>query len=222
VSLQSIVKQTIGIRTLLQQAAVPMSDQEQTTANMAIVVHSNRWMIPAGTLEKQLLSLSWPGGTMNTVVDWYKDKDEIMNPAEVAKKNKIDWSADALAHQTETEKDKLVCNDVEKEMCVVDETIETKEVKKDDGVATQSQEKNLTFTKKATVHFVSKGRGVTGFTQERAGVKVTSDSANVDPFLTIGIAAGTACLSCVSTMNEPASHWHEREPSASPMPMDGE
>ena len=61
--------------------------------------------------------------------------------------------------------------------------------------------RNLKYVKKATVHFVSKGRGVSGFTQERAGVKDTSDSADVDPFLT---------------------KIESREPSASPMPMDGE
>ena len=42
---------------------------------------------------------------------------------------------------------------------------------------------------------------MSGFTQERAGVKDTSDSADVDPFLT---------------------KIESREPSASPMPMDGE
>jgi hypothetical protein len=79
-----------------------------------------------------------------------------------------------------------------------EETMEDEEVKLGNAVA---QEKNLKFTNKATVHFVSKGRGVLGFTQERARVKDTSDLADVDPFL-------TKIESC--------------EPSASPMPMDGE
>jgi hypothetical protein len=84
------------------------------------------------------------------------------------------------------------------EKFIVDVTVEDEAVKQVNDVV---KGKNLQYAKKATVHFVSKGRGVTGFTQERAGVKDTSDSADVDPFL-------TKIESC--------------EPSASPMPMDGE
>ena len=134
---------------------------------------------------------------MNTVVDRFKGQDEVMSAAEVAKKNKIGETADHTVDQTE-QKMKIDHNGVAGEKFTVDATIEDEEVKQGNDVV---KGKNLKYAKKATVHFVSKGRGVSGFTQERAGVKDTSDSADVDPFLT---------------------KIESREPSASPMPMDGE
>ena len=111
----------------------------------------------------------------------HRSKDEIMDAAEVAKKNKIEATAD----QIEREMEKVS----------VDETEDDEEVKSgNEGAAVK-------HTKKVTVYFVSKGRGVSGFTQERAGVKGNSDSADVDPFLT------------------KIESW---EPPASLMPMDGE
>ena len=67
----------------------------------------------------------------------------------------------------------------------------------------------------------SKGRGVSRFTKGLGGVKDSSDSADVNPFLTVGAVSEAACLSCVSTMNEPAGDWHDCEPPASSMAMDG-
>jgi hypothetical protein len=131
--------------------------------------------------------LFWQGDTINSLIG--RSKDDIIDPAEVAKKNKIEWSADALAHQTETEKDKLVCNDVKREMCVVDETIETKEVKQDDGVATQSQ--NL--QKKVSAYCVSKGRGVTESKRDRDQIMDTVDSEDSVPFLNTADGAGQTC-----------------------------
>ena len=103
----------------------------------------------------------------------HRSKDEIIDVAEVAKKNKIEATADQIERKMEDDE----------------------EVKPGNEVA------EVKHTKKVTVHFVSKGRGVSGFTQERAGVKGTSDSADVNPFL-------TKIESC--------------ETPASLMPMDGE
>jgi hypothetical protein len=44
------------------------------------------------------------------------------------------------------------------------------------------QEKRLKYAKKASIHFVSKGRGVSENKEDRALVKGTSDSTNVFPF----------------------------------------
>jgi hypothetical protein len=175
--------------------------QEAITASKVLVIH------PASTLTKhwdkrqvwndwQLLSL-WSEDTTNTVADRYKGQDEVMSTAEVAKKNKIGETANQTANQTEHELE-FNRNGVGMEKFIVDATMEDEEVKQVDDVV---KGKNLKYAKKMTVHIVSKGRGVSGFTQERAGVKETSDLADVDPFL-------TKIESC--------------EPSASPMPMDGE
>ena len=120
----------------------------------------------------------------------HRSKDEIMDAAEVAKKNKIEATADQIERKMEDDR-----NGVEMEKVSVDETEDDEEVKSgNEGAAVK-------HTKKVTVYFVSKGRGVSGFTQERAGVKGNSDSADVDPFLT------------------KIESW---EPPASLMPMDGE
>jgi hypothetical protein len=155
---------------------------------------------------------------MNTVADRYKGQDEVMSAAEVAKKNKIGETADHMVDHTEQtiEHDR---NGIETEKFIVDATMEYEEVTNGNDVV---KGKNLKYMTKATVRFVSKGRGVSENKKNRARVKGTSDSTDTGPFLTIGTAAGTACLSCVSTTNEPASHWHEREPSALLVPMDGE
>jgi hypothetical protein len=131
--------------------------------------------------------LFWQGDTINSLIG--RSKDDIIDPAEVAKKNKIERSADALAHQMETEKNQLVCNDVKGEMCVVGATIETKEAKQDDGVATQSQ--NL--KKKVSAYFVSKGQGVTESKRDQDQIMDTVDSEDSVPFLTTADGAGQTC-----------------------------
>jgi hypothetical protein len=73
----------------------------------------------------------------------------------------------------------------------------------------------------ATIPSSSKGRGVSGFTKGRVGVHSNCVSADVDPFLTGGAVSETACLSCVSTMNDLAGDSHDCDPFASPMPTDG-
>jgi hypothetical protein len=134
-----------------------------------------------------------------------------MDPAEVAKKNKIGGKVD--------EQKKNDRNGVELEKSGSAVNVEDEEFKR--GLA-GAVEKDLNYVKKASVHFVSKGRGVTESKKDPVRVKDTSDSMEAGPFLTIGSVGETACLSCVSTMNEPDSHWHACEPFASPMPMDGE
>ena len=110
-------------------------------------------------------------------------------------------------------------NGVEMVKSTVEETMGDEEVKKGNEVA---EDKNLKFAKKVTVHFVSKGRGVTEIKKDRDRVKDTSDSSDTGPFLTIESGDDSARLSCVRKMNEPASHRNECETSASPVPMDGE
>jgi hypothetical protein len=51
------------------------------------------------------------------------------------------------------------------------------------------KEKSLKYVKKVSVHFVSKGRGVSENKEDRARVKVTSDSTNVFPFSRSGEGA---------------------------------
>jgi hypothetical protein len=74
-------------------------------------------------------------------------------------------------------------------MCVVDETIETKEVNQDDRVAMQLQN----FKKKVSAYFVSKGRGVTESKRERGQIMDTVDSDDLVPFLTNADVAGQTC-----------------------------
>jgi hypothetical protein len=190
VAAKHCTEQIHGIRTLPQHAAVPLRDQEPIAANMAIVVHSNRWIIPAGTLKKQLGNkqvwndrqlLSWPDDTMSTVVNRNKDKDEIMDSAEVAKKNKIEETANHTTSQMK-KKMKIDRSRVEKGKLAVDETMEDEEVKLGNEV---EKEKRLKYAKKVSIHFVSKGRGVSENKEDRARVKGTSDSTNVYPFLTV-------------------------------------
>ena len=145
----------------------------------------------------------------------HRSKDEVMDAAEVAKKNKIGVMVDHTADQIE----RMMGNDrngVEVEKDSVDETVDDEEVKSDNEVA------KVKPMKKVTVRFVSKGRGVSGIKKDPVRVKGTNDSMDTDPFLTIESGADSARQSCVRKMNEPASHWHGSEPSASPMPMDGE
>jgi ribosomal protein L3 len=152
---------------------------------MATVLQCNGRIIPAGTLDKQWDDwqplLYWSGCAMNMVVDRYEGHDEIMSAAKVAKRNKILKTADHTVDQKE-QKMENNRNGVEKGMFAVDETMEDEEVKLGNEV---EKEKSLKYAKKPSVHFVSKGRGVSGFTRERARVKGTSDSTNVYPFLTV-------------------------------------
>jgi hypothetical protein len=151
--------------------------REAIAAGIIYFIHIDGRINPADILSKhwghaqvwEKPLLFWQGDTIHSLIG--RSKDDIMDPAEVAKKNKIEHSADALAHQMETEKDKLVCNVVKREMRVVDETSGTKEVKQDDGVATQSQ--NL--QKKVSAYFVSKGQGVTESKWDRELIMDTVD-----------------------------------------------
>ena len=63
---------------------------------------------------------------------------------------------------------------------------------------------------------------MSGNKKDQDRVKDTNDSTDTGPFLTIESGADSARQSCVRKMNELTSHWHGSEPSASPMPMDGE
>jgi hypothetical protein len=70
----------------------------------------------------------------------------------------------------------------ETEKFIVDVTMEQEEGKLGNEAV---QEKRLKYAKKASIHFVSKGRGVSENKEDRARVKGTSDSTNVYPFLTV-------------------------------------
>jgi hypothetical protein len=63
--------------------------------------------------------------------------------------------------------------------------------------------KNLSYEqKKMSVHFVSKGRGVTDFKRDRVPVTDNVDSADVEPFLA---KTDAACQTCGNTKGAPAS-----------------
>jgi hypothetical protein len=122
-----------------------------------------------------------------------RSKDDTMDPAEVAKKDKIGEMADHLTGQME-KKVEIDCSGVEKEKFKVDETME------DELGNEVVKEKSLKYAKKASVHFVSKGRGLSESKEDRARVKGNSDSTDVDPILTV-------CLSCVSTKKAHVGSW---------------
>jgi hypothetical protein len=125
-----------------------------------------------------------------------RSKDDIMDPVEVAKKDKIGEMADHTTGQTEKKVD-VDRSGVEKGKSEVGATMEDEEVKLSHEVV---KEKGLKYAKKASVHFVSKGRGVSESKKDRARVKANSDSTDVDPFLTV-------CLSCVSTKKAHVGSW---------------
>jgi hypothetical protein len=223
-----LLNQTIAIRTLVvpicdkcyvtgnNQAVVKISAPPEIraviTARTVIFIHSDGLIIPAGTLNKQWDNrqvwddwqplLSWSGCAMNTVANRHKDKDEIMDPAEVAKKNKIGKTAEQTADHMEEELE-IINNGVKEKRGVgeiMKDGIVQEGFKQNDEVVS---EKNLNKEKKKmSVHFVSKGWGVTDFQRDRVPVTDNVDSADVEPFLT---KTDAACQTCGNTKGAPAS-----------------
>jgi hypothetical protein len=75
-------------------------------------------------------------------------------------------------------------------------------------------EKNLSYAKKKmSVHFVSKGRGVTDFQRDRVPVTDNVDSADVEPFLA---KTDAACQTCGNAKGAPASRSAEGDPIGIP------
>jgi hypothetical protein len=205
-------EQTLAIGTLPRYPAVPVGDESYLTGNNQVVkisavpeaksLHRVQETTTASMAQDSQLWDDWQPlyswSAMNTVVDRYEDKDDIMDLAEVAKKNKIQRSAADTVHQSVTAAE-IRTNEVEQETSGVDTGVK-EGFKRIDGVVSA---KNLGYAKKKmTVHFVSKGRGVTENKKDRARVKDISDSLEAGPFLA---KTDAACQTCGNTKGAPAS-----------------
>ena len=226
VAARTCTEQIIELRTLLRYLGVPIREQSYMFGDNQAVVKSST--LPEAKLHKRhtLLSFHRVRLAIAARIVHFIHIDGRINPADILSKHwgyrqvwenlqpLLFWGGDTMDTIDGRKKyGDLAGGEFLKD---IDKTME-----EDEDEEKIEENINRETGKLEAVPSGSKGRGVSRFTKGLGGVKDSSDSADVNPFLTVGAVSETACLSCVSTMNEPAGDWHDCEPPASPMPMDG-